>query len=120
MALIQYIPYFSQNLGGWNDHDRLVSQQFTRQQIRRILFEQKDCLFIVMRSEAHWRSLIGAEMNHFADRFIYGKNPRNPSISEGNLGTENYNRVLELLRLLELHILCLGVRIAIFDKENHS
>lgn len=97
-AVIQYIPYFSERLNNWNDRQRLSSQNFTRHLVRHLLYVDTDCLFLIMRAERHWRSLIGEEMDRFKDRFIFGKNPQVQNISAGNLGTKNFRRVVDHLK----------------------
>lgn len=97
-AVIQYIPYFSERLNNWNDRQRLSSQNFTRHLVRHLLYVNTDCLFLIMRAEKHWRSLIGEEMDRFKDRFIFGKNPQVQNISAGNLGTKNFRRVVDHLK----------------------
>lgn len=97
-SIIQYIPYFSERLNNWNDRQRLSSQNFTRHLIRHLLYINTDCLFLIMRAERHWRSLIGEEMERFKDRFIFGKNPQVQNISKGNLGAKNFRRVIDNLK----------------------
>ena len=98
-ALIQYLPYFSEKLNNWSHSNHLPSQYFTRHLIRHILYEHKECIFLVMRSKNYWNTLIGEEMEIFKDRFIFGESPRGvQKISKGNLSAENYNRVLGVLR----------------------
>lgn len=98
-ALIQYLPYFSEKLNNWSHSNHLPSQYFTRHLIRHILYEHKECIFLIMRSKNYWNTLIGEEMEIFKDRFIFGESPRGvQKISKGNLSAENYKRVLGVLR----------------------
>lgn len=100
IALIQYVPYFSEKLTSWTVGEHLKTQLYARKHIRRLLHAPEKCIFLVMRAEKYWRTLIGEEMEdgRFKDRFIINKHYRVQSISKGNLGDDNYSRILNNLR----------------------
>ena len=101
IALIQYIPYFSKEMGSHFKMETLPTQYYAKHLIRRILYEEPDALFLVMRSEKQWRSLIGDEMKKFENRFIVNEHPLVQKLSRNNLNTKErdvYGEILKRLR----------------------
>lgn len=101
IALIQYIPYFSKEMGSHFKMETLPTQYYAKHLIRRILYEEPDALFLVMRSEKQWKSLIGDEMEKFENRFIVNEHPLVQKLSRNNLNTKErdvYGEILKRLR----------------------
>ena len=97
VALIQYIPYFSETFISWRDDGNLGTQRFSCQLIRRILWET-DAIFLVMRSKNKWKKLIGNEMDLYRSRFVYNHNPICQKISKKNLDGDRGTCYYEMIK----------------------
>ena len=91
MALVQYNPYFSEDYTSWKGDNKLGTQQFSCDLIRRLLYET-DALFLVMRARDRWERLIGKEMRSFWNRFMYNNHPRCQKVSCSNLWNKSAER----------------------------
>ena len=100
IGLIQFIPYASEHYDSWAKEDKLKSQKFSVEIIRRLLYEDESILFLVMRSREQWEKLIRTEMHDekYKDRFLYSKNPRCQKITPNNLQEGQYERIVEALK----------------------
>lgn len=61
----------------------------------------KEVKFLVMRHEAQWKTLMGEGLwNYLYDnnRLLVSKNYANQSLTEKNIGIENYRIIVEHLR----------------------
>lgn len=66
VALVQYVGYLSKS---WKALPRILpSQEFTRTLIHYLALRKKDVLFVVSRSEALWKELIGKEIWDMLDK----------------------------------------------------
>lgn len=78
VALVQYVGYLSKS---WKALPKILpSQEFTRTLIHYLALRKKDVLFVVSRSEALWKELIGEEIWNMLDeekRLVHRKKFQN-------------------------------------------
>lgn len=77
------------------------SQKFTKMVLLYLATSAKEVKFLVMRHEAQWKTLMGEGLwNYLYDnnRLLVSKNYANQSLTEKNIGIENYRIIVEHLR----------------------
>lgn len=99
VALIQNVPYASVKAKDLPKGCVLPSQIFAKKMIRYIA-DYKDAIFVVPRAVKKWQGLLGPIWTRLEEegRIVIGKNPLNQHLTEKNLGTENYQKIINHLR----------------------
>lgn len=99
VAIIQNIAYHSEKAKELPKGVLLPSQLFIKKMIRHIAYTKKT-LFVVPRAVRKWENLLGPIWTRLKDegRIIIGRNPINQHLTEKNLGTENYQKIINHLK----------------------
>lgn len=99
IALIQNIAYSSITAKDLPKGKILPSQLYIKKMIRHTA-ENKDAIFVVPRAVKKWQALLGPTWTRLEEegRIIIGRNPRNQHLTEKNLGNENYQKIISLLK----------------------
>lgn len=99
VALIQNVPYASVKAKDLPKGCVLPSQIFAKKMIRYIA-DYKDAIFVVPRAVKKWQALLGPTWTRLEEegRIIIGRNPLNQHLTEKNLGTENYQKIINHLK----------------------
>lgn len=99
VAIIQHVPYASVKAKDLPKGCILPSQMFTKKMIRYIA-DYKDAIFVVPRAVKKWKSLLGSTWTRLEEegRIVIGRNPLNQHLTEKNLGTENYQKIINHLK----------------------
>lgn len=87
---IQWFPYHSVKYSRKPLKSLLTSQQYSHWLTQKLIDQGKE--IVVMRSLSMWKEVV-----RFRENPIVLKNPRNPVISIANLGSENFNRLSQIL-----------------------
>ena len=101
IALVEFHGYSSMNYHEWygNQPTHLKSQDFNKLLIRHIIETRKDVCFLVLRSWEIWKKLLDDYEKDLVENnkklFFINKNPRCQYITEKNLTTEVWKKVLE-------------------------
>lgn len=90
LAVVEYFPYHSPT---YRRPPRLPSQEFGFNLVRQGL--ECGALFLVMRQWESWRAAVPDLIDH--PRVLLNRNPRQGAISEANLGTEVFGRLVAAL-----------------------
>lgn len=99
VSLCQYFAYTS--LASPTIKDLFPSQKFTKMVLLYLATSVKEVKFLVMRHEAQWKTLMGEGLwNYLHDnnRLLVSKNYANQSLTEKNIGVENYKIIVEHLK----------------------
>ena len=99
VAVCQYIAYTS--LESPDLKELLPSQLFTKMVLLHLTTTDKDVKFLVLRAVSKWKALMGEGLWNYLkanDRLLISENYRNQSLTEKNLGAENYRMIIEHLR----------------------
>lgn len=99
VSLCQYFAYTS--LVSPAIKNLFPSQKFTKMVLLYLATSAKEVKFLVMRHEAQWKTLMGEGLwNYLYDnnRLLVSKNYANQSLTEKNIGIENYRIIVEHLR----------------------
>lgn len=97
-AIVQYCAYTSVSFKDFPRGVVLPSQELTKKLIRYLAYEREDVVFVIMRSAAKWKELLDADVwEKMQSRLIVNKN-MSQSLSENNLGKENFNMLIEYLK----------------------
>lgn len=99
VSLCQYFAYTS--LVSPSIKNLFPSQKFTKMVLFYLATSAKEVKFLVMRHEAQWKTLMGEGLwNYLYDnnRLLVSKNYANQSLTEKNIGIENYRIIVEHLR----------------------
>ena len=99
VALIQNVPYASVKAKDLPKGCILPSQMFAKKMIRYIA-DYKDAIFVVPRAVKKWQALLGPTWTRLEEegRIVIGRNPLNQHLTEKNLGTENYQKIINHLK----------------------
>ena len=99
VAIIQNIAYHSEKAKELSKGAILPSQLFIKKMIRHIACT-KNTLFVVPRAVRRWENLLGPIWTLLKDegRIIIGRNPINQHLTEKNLGTDNYRKIIDHLK----------------------
>lgn len=96
-AIMQYCAYTSESFKDFPKNTILPSQKQTKDIIRHIVYNRKEVQFVIMRSWKKWQNLLDPDVwQMMQSRLIINKN-RVQSLSEGNLGVENYKKLTDIL-----------------------
>lgn len=90
LMLIEYFPYHSET---WKPLPVVPSQPFAFGLVEEAMIRQKT--IVIMRSGSLWYKSIPS-LESYPNKIVI-KNPRQPYISVGNLGNENFNTILTKL-----------------------
>jgi hypothetical protein len=100
---LEYFPYASKNFG--HGHLRLPSQNYTFEILRKALQrnettddEAKQTIVVVTRCFRLWVGAVPELASQLNKTVFVTKNPRSASISERNLGVEEFKKVLAALK----------------------
>ena len=99
VALIQNIAYSSIKAKDLPKGAILPSQLYIKKMIRHIA-DNKDTIFVVPRAVKKWQALLGLVWTRLEEegRIVIGRNPLNQHLTEKNLGTENYHKIITRLK----------------------
>lgn len=99
VAIIQNVPYASVKAKDLPKGCILPSQMFAKKMIRYIA-DYKDAIFVVPRAVKKWKALLGSTWTRLEEegRIVIGRNPLNQHLTEKNLGTENYQKIINHLK----------------------
>lgn len=98
IALVEFHGYSSMNYHEWyGNQPTLESQNFNKLLIQHIIENRKDVFFLVLRSwETSWKNLLPIDIvENNSKRFLINNNPRCQYITEKNLTTKVWKKVLE-------------------------
>lgn len=99
VSICQYLAYTT--LESPSIKDLFPSQRFTKMVLLYLATSVKEVKFLVMRHCAQWKTLMGEGLwNYLYDnnRLLVSKNYANQSLTEKNIGSENYRIIVEHLR----------------------
>lgn len=99
VSLCQYLAYSS--IESPNIKDLLPSQRFTKMVLLYLATSNKNVKFLVLRASSQWKKLMGKGLWNFLkenNRLLISKHYRNQCLSEKNIGTDNYNIIVEHLK----------------------
>ena len=99
IALCQYLAYSSTEKVELKDI--LPSQTFTKMVLLYLITSRNNVKFLVMRSSAEWHNLLGDGIWNYLlenDRLYISKHYRVQNISEKNIGSDNYNKIVKHLK----------------------
>lgn len=96
IAIIQYLPYTSISYKD-KKYKGIGSQEFTKKLVLHILNKEEDIMVLVLRGSSKWKELLGEEKLRSSDKVIINTN-RSQSISPGNLGEEEFEKICKILR----------------------
>jgi len=98
IALLQLCAYSSEKYADFPKGTVLPSQQLTKDIIRYIAYEKPETQFVLMRGEPKWKELLDADVwETIQPRLIVNKNYLVQSVSRGNLGDANFEKILKVL-----------------------
>lgn len=99
VALIQNVAYSSIKAKDLPKGVILPSQLYVKKMIRHIS-DNKDAIFVVPRAVKKWQALLGPIWARLEEkeRIVIGRNPINQHLTEKNLGTENYQKIINHLK----------------------
>ncbi len=99
VALIQNVAYSSIKAKDLPKGVILPSQLYVKKMIRHIA-DNKDAIFVVPRAVKKWKALLGSTWTRLEEegRIVIGRNPLNQHLTEKNLGTENYQKIINHLK----------------------
>ena len=99
VALIQNIAYSSIKAKDLPKGAILPSQLYVKKMIRHIA-DNKNAIFVVPRAVKKWKALLGSTWTRLEEegRIVIGRNPINQHLTEKNLGTENYKKIINHLK----------------------
>ena len=92
--LVEYLPYRSKNIGNWKN-DILPSQIYAIHLINEAIARQ--ATIVIMRSKKLWFNAVPT-LETYPDLHIL-HSPQNVTVSERNLGTEGFNKIISKLKL---------------------
>lgn len=75
----------------------LPSQKYMFDIIRKIIINNKDCVFIFSRGIKIWSESLNLDFNDYKDRIVYLKNSRVSVISKNNLNQRDFNKINKIL-----------------------
>ncbi len=99
VALIQNVAYSSIKAKDLPKGVILPSQLYVKKMIRHIA-DNKDAIIVVPRAVKKWKSLLGSTWTRLEEegRIVIGRNPLNQHLTEKNLGTDNYQKIINHLK----------------------
>lgn len=99
VALIQSVPYASEKAKDLPKGMILPSQIFIKKMIWHIA-NSTDAIFIVPRAVKKWQIILGPIWHQLEqeNRIVIGKNPLNQSLTNNNLGEEQYYKIINHLK----------------------
>lgn len=96
-AVVQYVGYSSPKYAPFKRNQLLPSQNYTKQLIQFVLHNNPDTVFIILRAEKSWRSLLGSSMWN-DDRIFASNQPRSQWFSAKTLGEEAYSKIIKAFK----------------------
>lgn len=96
IAIIQYLPYTSISYKD-KKYKGIDSREFTKKLVLQILNKEEDIMVLVLRGSSKWKELIGEKNLISSDKVIINTN-RSQSISPGNLGEKEFEKICKILR----------------------
>lgn len=98
VSLCQYLAYTSPESPSIKS--LLPSQRFTKMVLLYLATSVKDSKFLVLRASLRWRKLMGEGLWNYLlnnKRLLFSEHYRNQSLTEKNIGVENYKIIVEHL-----------------------
>lgn len=103
VALIQFIAYSSFSFDDLPRNSFLPSQDFTKLLIRYIATECQDTVFLILRGKNKWKKLIDADvwinLEESGRLICKPTHIRTQAISRATLGDNEYNKLLNILKM---------------------
>ena len=101
LVVLEFFPYHSRKycevpnsmLKEFGMKDNLPSQKYTFHLLNTLL-EKEDVIIVGLRSKKLWLNACEG----LKEKLVMGINVQNPHISPGNLGEENFNEIVQLLK----------------------
>ncbi|NOU60577.1 hypothetical protein [Marinifilum caeruleilacunae] len=92
ICCLQYVPYHSVQFK--QAKQMLPTQEYTREIVKS--FMDRNAPIVFMRSKSKWEQLV-PELKGYPNAMML-RNPRNPTFSPKNMGEENFEELLKLVR----------------------
>ncbi|RKE04172.1 hypothetical protein [Marinifilum flexuosum] len=93
ICCLQYMPYHSVQFK--QPKQKLPTQEYTKEIVKS--FIERNTPIVFMRSKTKWIELV-PELENYQKAFVL-RNPRNPTFSPKNMEEENFNRLINTLKI---------------------